>query len=245
MLDGVGTGAEDSKRLIAHFPAAAVGAVEEVTAPAFVQARDLRQLVCRPGRDQQPSCTQRLAVREADREGGVDRDDVAGDELDSVRSLRARRSDPSRSRSCSPSSGSPRSTAAPPPASDDPYSEAQFTTLKYRPEFPARFGSIEQARQHCRTFFRWYNHAHRHAGVGLMTPAAVHHGQARLHAGVDRFGREASHRARQAPLYETRALRTTRWAAPSQVETGRADEGCKRDRDVRYTVRGHLLSHPR
>ena len=68
-------------------------------------------------------------------------------------------------------------------SSDNPYSEAQFKTLKYRPEFPARFDSIEHAREHCRAFFGWYNHAHRHSGIGLMTPAAVHHGQAKqLHA---------------------------------------------------------------
>jgi putative transposase len=63
-------------------------------------------------------------------------------------------------------------------SSDNPYSEAQFKTLKYRPAFPARFDSIEHARQHCRAFFDWYNHAHRHSGIGLMIPAAVHHGQA-------------------------------------------------------------------
>ena len=68
-------------------------------------------------------------------------------------------------------------------STDNPYSEAQFKTLKYRPEFPHRFDSIEHARAFCRTFFDWYNHAHRHSGIGLMTPAAVHHGQAtELHA---------------------------------------------------------------
>jgi transposase InsO family protein len=59
---------------------------------------------------------------------------------------------------------------------DNPYSEAQFKTLKYRPDFPDRFGSIEDARAHCQQFFRWYNHEHRHGGIGLMTPAAVHDG---------------------------------------------------------------------
>ena len=54
----------------------------------------------------------------------------------------------------------------------------EFKTLKYRPEFPARFDDIEHARAHCRAFVDWYNHAHRHSGVGLMTPAAVHHGHA-------------------------------------------------------------------
>jgi putative transposase len=61
---------------------------------------------------------------------------------------------------------------------DNPYSEAQFKTLKYRPDFPDRFGSIEDARAHCRRFFRWYNHEHRHGGIGLMAPAAVHDGTA-------------------------------------------------------------------
>jgi len=68
-------------------------------------------------------------------------------------------------------------------STDNPYSEAQFKTLKYRPEFPHRFENIESARAFCRPFFRWYNHSHRHSGIGLMTPAAVHHGQAlALHA---------------------------------------------------------------
>jgi putative transposase len=60
----------------------------------------------------------------------------------------------------------------------NPYSEAQFKTLKYRPEFPARFGSLEDARAFCRSFFTWYNEVHRHAGIGLLTPAAVHFGRA-------------------------------------------------------------------
>ena len=61
---------------------------------------------------------------------------------------------------------------------DNPYSESQFRTLKYRPGFPDRFGSIEDARGFCQSFFRWYNHQHHHSGLGLMTPAMVHHGQA-------------------------------------------------------------------
>jgi len=61
---------------------------------------------------------------------------------------------------------------------DNPFSEAQFNTLKYRPDFPARFGSIEDARVFCQAFFAWYNGEHRHSGIGLMTPAAVHDGRA-------------------------------------------------------------------
>jgi putative transposase len=68
-------------------------------------------------------------------------------------------------------------------STDNPYSEAHFKTLKYRPEFPQRFETIEQAREFCRGFFDWYHHEHRHSGIGLMTPAAVHYGQAKeLHA---------------------------------------------------------------
>ena len=61
---------------------------------------------------------------------------------------------------------------------DNPYSESQFKTMKYRPDFPARFGSIEAARAHCQAFFRWYNHEHYHSNIGFMTPATVHDGRA-------------------------------------------------------------------
>jgi len=61
---------------------------------------------------------------------------------------------------------------------DNPFSEAQFKTLKYRPGFPDRFGCLEDARGFCRPFFHWYNHEHRHTGIALLTPAVVHHGQA-------------------------------------------------------------------
>jgi putative transposase len=63
-------------------------------------------------------------------------------------------------------------------SNDNPYSEAQFKTLKYRPAFPGRFGSIEAARAHCQAFFPWYNTQHRHSGLGLHTAADVHHGNA-------------------------------------------------------------------
>jgi putative transposase len=68
-------------------------------------------------------------------------------------------------------------------STDNPYSEAHFKTLKYRPEFPDHFDSIEHARAFCRQFFDWYNNQHRHSRIGLMTPTAVHHGRAQaLHA---------------------------------------------------------------
>ncbi len=61
---------------------------------------------------------------------------------------------------------------------DNPFSESHFRTLKYRPEFPDRFGCIQDSRAFCQRFFRWYNQEHRHSGVGLLTHAMVHYGQA-------------------------------------------------------------------
>lgn len=61
-------------------------------------------------------------------------------------------------------------------SNDNPFSESQFKTLKYCPEFPERFGSIEDARSFCRNFFSWYNGEHKHSGIGLLTPEQVHYG---------------------------------------------------------------------
>jgi putative transposase len=74
--------------------------------------------------------------------------------------------------------GVTRTHSRPHVSNDNPFSEAQFKTLKYRPAFPARFGSGEDARAFCQAFFTWYNAAHRHGGLGLLTPAVVHGGQA-------------------------------------------------------------------
>jgi putative transposase len=63
-------------------------------------------------------------------------------------------------------------------SNDNPFSEAQFKTLKYRPDFPARFGSLEDARAFCRRFFHWYNLDHHHSALGWLTPQVVHHGLA-------------------------------------------------------------------
>jgi putative transposase len=61
---------------------------------------------------------------------------------------------------------------------DNPYSQSHFRTLKYRPDFPDCFGCIQDSRAFCQTFFTWYNEEHRHSGIELLTPAAVHYGQA-------------------------------------------------------------------
>lgn len=71
-----------------------------------------------------------------------------------------------------------KSHSRPHVSDDNPYSESQFKTMKYRPDFPARFGCIEDARAHCKAFFAWYNNQHRHSGIGYMTPQAVHYGHA-------------------------------------------------------------------
>jgi putative transposase len=74
--------------------------------------------------------------------------------------------------------GVARSHSRPHVSNDNPYSEANFKTLKYCPAFPGRFGSIQDAGDFCATFFEHYNHVHRHAGIGLHTPASVHYGTA-------------------------------------------------------------------
>ncbi len=72
---------------------------------------------------------------------------------------------------------------------DNPFSEAQFKTMKYRPDFPARFGCLADARAFCQEFFAWYNTEHHHSGIGYMTPHSVHYGTA-----------QAIHATRQATL---------------------------------------------
>jgi putative transposase len=63
-------------------------------------------------------------------------------------------------------------------SNDNPYSESHFKTLKYRPDYPERFGSIEDAHSHMQSFFDWYNTEHRHSGIAMLTPWQVHSGQA-------------------------------------------------------------------
>jgi putative transposase len=70
-----------------------------------------------------------------------------------------------------------RSLSRPHVSNDNPFSESQFKTLKYRPGFPDRFKSFDAALSFCREFFPWYNDEHYHSGLGLLTPASVHFGQ--------------------------------------------------------------------
>ncbi len=71
-----------------------------------------------------------------------------------------------------------RSHSRPHVSDDNPYSESQFKTMKYRPDFPERFNCMEEARAYCRVFFPWYNEEHRHSGIAYMTPHSVHFGLA-------------------------------------------------------------------
>lgn len=97
-------------------------------------------------------------------------------------------------------------------SSDNAFSESQFKTMKYRPEFPARFGSLEDARGFCRSFFRWYNLEHRHHGIALLTPSQVHHEDA------DRvLGR------RQKALSAAYAAHPERFARPPRVARPRRE----------------------
>jgi transposase InsO family protein len=95
--------------------------------------------------------------------------------------------------------GVTKSHSRPHCSNDNPFSEAHFKTLKYRPEFPGRFGSIEDGRAFCQRFFRWDNDEHRHSGIGFHTPADVH------------FGRAA-----QAQLERVRVLRAAYVAHPER-----------------------------
>lgn len=74
--------------------------------------------------------------------------------------------------------GVTKSHSRPHTSNDNPFSEAAFKTMKYRPTFPERFGSIQDAVSFCRGFFGWYNTTHRHSGIAMMTPEQVHYGRA-------------------------------------------------------------------
>lgn len=74
--------------------------------------------------------------------------------------------------------GVTKSHSRPYVSDDNPYSESQFKTMKYRPQFPGRFGSMEDAHAFCRTFIDWYNKEHYHSGICWLTPETVHYGQA-------------------------------------------------------------------
>lgn len=73
--------------------------------------------------------------------------------------------------------GVTKSHSRPHCSNDNPFSEAHFKTMKYRPEFPSKFENLLEAREFCKYFFGWYNEKHRHSGIGMLTPAQVHYGE--------------------------------------------------------------------
>ena len=74
--------------------------------------------------------------------------------------------------------GVTRSLSQPHVSDDNPFSEAQFKTLKYHASFPQHFPDLNAARTFCRSFFTWYNGEHRHSGIAMLTPDTVHYGKA-------------------------------------------------------------------
>jgi putative transposase len=125
--------------------------------------------------------------------------------------------------------GVTKSHGRPHVSNDNPFSESQFKTLKYRPEFPERFGSQEDARGFCEGFFHWYNHEHYHSGIALLTPAMVHHGAAAevldrrrktLDAAYARHPQRFVHR-RPAPLPLPEAV----WINPPSPATSGHEKG--------------------
>ena len=107
-------------------------------------------------------------------------------------------------------------------SNDNPYSESQFKTLKYRPEFPERFGSIEDARLLCGELLDWYNGEHHHGGLALLTPAMVHYGRAEEVITKRQIQLDAAYQAHPArfvsrpPIH--RSLPTAVWINPPATQ---------------------------
>ncbi len=123
--------------------------------------------------------------------------------------------------------GVTKSHSRPHVSNDNPYSEAQFKTLKYCPEFPRRFGSIQDARAFCQRFFEYYNNEHRHSGIGLMTPAAIHYGRAEEIQGKRQaalLAAYSAHPERFAKPPKPPVLPEAAWINPPPPKTTREDD---------------------
>lgn len=116
-----------------------------------------------------------------------------------------------------------KSHSRPHVSDDNPFSESQFKTMKYRSEFPQRFGCIQEARAHCQAFFAWYNEQHCHSGIAHMTPHAVHYGlataqravrQATLDAAFASHPNRFKHKPPQLPVMSCAV-----WINPPPKET--------------------------
>jgi len=124
--------------------------------------------------------------------------------------------------------GITKSHSRPQISNDNPYSEAQFKTLKYQPQFPERFGSLEDARAFCQRFFAWYNTEHCHSGIGLVPPASLHTGEAhqrrerRQQVLAAAYAAHPDRFVRKAP--EPPALPTAVWINPPKPRSTAASE---------------------
>lgn len=114
-------------------------------------------------------------------------------------------------------------------SNDNPYSEAQFKTLKYRPDFPDRFGCIEDARAFRGPFFDWYNQEHHHAGLALLTPADVHFGRVAERLVTRNEALAAAHEAHPERFvrHSPRAARPPEaaWINPPKVSSAGTSDG--------------------
>ena len=112
---------------------------------------------------------------------------------------------------------------------DNPYSEALFRTLKYRPEYPRRpFQSLEEARRWVRDFVAWYNHEHLHSGIGFVTPADRHHGRA-----------EAILQGRRDVYADARQRHPERWSGAPRAWEAPKDVLLNPDLETRLQLGGH------
>ena len=127
--------------------------------------------------------------------------------------------------------GITKSHGRPQVSDDNPFSESQFKTMKYRPDFPARFASMEDGRAFCQKFFAWYNHEHQHSGIGYMTPVAMHTGQAQqlhqarqqvLDGAFARHPRRFKHGLPQPPVLPTQV--GINWPKPTAEDQQKAKQ---------------------
>lgn len=117
--------------------------------------------------------------------------------------------------------GITKSHSRPHVSNDNPYSEAQFKTLKYRPNFPDRFANIQDSRTFCKDFFGWYNTEHRHSGIGLLTPEMLHYGRTEDVVGARRAVLQAAYEAHPERFIHKRpeppTVPTAAWINPPNL----------------------------
>jgi putative transposase len=133
--------------------------------------------------------------------------------------------------------GITKSHSRPHVSNDNPFSEAQFKTMKYRPDYPARFGSIDEARTFCKTFFAWYNTKHYHSGIAMLTPEDAHYGrserviQARMNVLADARDAHPERFVRQQPV--PAVLPGTVWINPP-LRSGTDNRGANQCTDLSH-----------